>query len=160
MLAALAALSLTAPARAAPSSSIVAVEVTRDEPAGTFGGVAFHRIEGVIHGEVAAGEPVAGLAEAAAGRPVLPYRTGFDLIAPTDPGQADGVLVEANNRGMGVILGMLSAPGPGRPTALGDGFLFAHRIAVAHIQWQTRLSPGVPQPPSFITEPLVIPALA
>lgn len=162
-------LAVPAAAQAAPQSSIRAVEITRTEPAGTFGGVAFRRIQGVIHGEVAASEAVAGLREVAAGRELVPYDTGFDMVLPEDPSRADGVIVEANNRGMPVLLGMMSAPGAIAPpkasasgelkmeaaTSIRDGLLFAQRLSLAHVQWQTGISPGVPQAAQGIGEVIV-----
>ena len=47
------------PAKA--GSSIVKVEVVTDTPVGQFGGRAYRRITGVIHGLAATDEPVAGL---------------------------------------------------------------------------------------------------
>ena len=66
---ALAAATMIGPAGAAPakSSAIIAVDVTRDLPAGTYGGLTWRYVEGVIHGEVSAAEPVAGLSELAGG---------------------------------------------------------------------------------------------
>lgn len=169
----LAALVIAAPvatvAQAAPPSSIRTVEITQTEPAGTFGGVAFRRIQGVIHGVVAAGEPVAGLGEVAAGRDLVPYDAGFDMVMPDDPSQADAVIVEANNRGMPVLLAMMSAPGAIAPpkasasgelkleqgAAIRDGFLFAQHLSLAHVQWQTGIAPGVPQAAQGIGEVIV-----
>ena len=133
---------------------IPGVDVTSDTPLGSFGGIAFRHVQGVIHGQVAADEPVAGLQAVAAGRPLVPYETRFDLILPQDPAQADGVLVEAANRGMGVLAAMMSAPGsmtlsrapgavPAQAIATGDGFLLAQRLSIARIQWQTEIAPGV-----------------
>ena len=56
----------------ATSSAIVAVEVARDIPAGAYAGLAWRAIEGAIHGEVSAAEPVAGLDALAAGRAGVP----------------------------------------------------------------------------------------
>jgi hypothetical protein len=156
-------------AQAAPQSSIRAVEITQTAPAGTFGGVAFRRIQGVIHGVVAAGEPVAGLGKVAAGRDLVPYDAGFDMVMPDDPSQAGGVIVEANNRGMPVLLGMMSAPGAIAPpkasasgelkveqgSAIRDGFLFAQHLSLAHVQWQSGIAPGVPQAAQGIGEVIV-----
>jgi hypothetical protein len=151
-------------------SRITGVDITRVEPVGTFGGVPFRRIQGTIHGEVAASEAVAGLPDAASGRALAPYETTFELITPEDPARADGVVVEANNRGMGVIAALLSAPPAKRPAppaasgglltagqaaTLGDGFIFAHRLSVARIQWQAGIAPGVPQAAQGVGEVIV-----
>jgi hypothetical protein len=158
-------MALPGDAQAQPRSAITAVEVVRTQPVGVFGGIAFRRIEGVIHGEVAASEPVAGLREVAAGRALVPYETRFDLILPEDPALADGVVVEAANRGMRVLPAMLSAPGamttpPGEPKAgaaatVGDGFLPAQRLSLAHVQWQTGIAASAPQAAQGVGEVIV-----
>ena len=80
----LAAATMIGPAGAAPakSSAIIAVDVTRELPAGTYGGWAWRYLEGVIRGEVSGAEPVAGLSELAAGRATVPYEVAFHIVAP------------------------------------------------------------------------------
>ena len=70
---ALATAAMTGPAGARPAkpSTIAAVDVTRDLPAGSYAGVTYRYVEGVIHGEVSAIASVAGLSELAAGRATM-----------------------------------------------------------------------------------------
>lgn len=151
-------LSLAGRAQAGPASGVTAVQITKSEAAGAFGGVAFRRIEGKIEGRVAASEPVAGLSEIAAGRAFVPYQTTFKLTLPVDPARADGIVVGANNRGsevLGIIFsGPRSKPGAGQEAASlaayagtmdGEGFLLSQHLSIASIQWQTGLAPGVPE---------------
>ncbi len=158
LLSALAAAAMTAPADAGETkpSTIAAVEVTRDVPAGTFGGVAWRSLEGVIHGEVSSAEPVAGLSALAAGRPSVPYAIAFRIVAPETASNADAVVVEAPNRGNPIIARSLGAPGAAPPSpelaAIGDGFLPGHRIALAAVQWQAGLPGGPPESAQGIGE--------
>jgi hypothetical protein len=157
LLSALAA-AMTAPADVGETkpSTIAAVEVTRDVPAGTFGGVAWRSLEGVIHGEVSSAEPVAGLSALAAGRPSVPYAIAFRIVAPETASNADAVVVEAPNRGNQIIARSLGAPGAAPPSpelaAIGDGFLPGHRIALAAVQWQAGLPGGPPESAQGIGE--------
>jgi hypothetical protein len=130
------ALALTAGgAIAAPADSrLTAVEVQKVEPAGTFNGVAYVKVAGVVRGLVGSGEDVVGLAalpKTTAGHYV--YASGFELIAPA-AGQPrnEAVYVDAENRGRAVSQG-----------ALGE-FLPNHKTSYARVQWQTGISPGVP----------------
>jgi hypothetical protein len=127
------ALALTA-APAAAASGLTRVEVQKIEPVGTFGGVAYVRVAGLVHGVVAPGEDVVGLATLPKnGAGEYEYASGFELIAPA-PGQPrnEVVYVDSENRGRAVSQG-----------ALGD-FLPNHRTSYARVQWQTGISPGVP----------------
>ena len=96
---------MTGLAGAAPEkpSTIVAVEVTREQPAGIYAGVTYRYVEGVIRGEVSAAGPVAGLGELAAGRATVPYEIAFHIIAPELASEADAVVVEAPNRGNNIL---------------------------------------------------------
>jgi Alpha/beta hydrolase domain len=158
LLSALAAAAMTAPADAGETkpSTIAAVEVTREVPAGTFGGVAWRSLEGVIHGEVSSTEPVVGLSALAAGRPSVPYAIAFRIVAPETASNADAVVVEAPNRGNPIIARSLGAPGAAPPSpelaAIGDGFLPGHRIALAAVQWQAGLPGGPPEAAQGIGE--------
>src|SRR5271167_4381959 len=111
---ALAAATMIGPAGAAPakSSAIIAVDVTRDLPAGTYGGLAWRYIEGVIHGEVSATEPVAGLTELAAGRATIPYEIAFHIVAPESASDASAIVVEAPNRGNNIVARTIGVPDP------------------------------------------------
>ena len=137
---------MPAAAQPAGDSAIVAVEVAGDAPIGTFEGIAFHRLWGVVRGTVAADEPVAGLSGP------VDYASAFEIVLPVDPAQADGVLVEAENRGApGLLATLNSAPRapvpspPGEmPVAIGDGFVFAQRLSFARVQWQYGIAPDVP----------------
>ncbi len=113
-------------------------------PVGSYAGLAFRFIEGIVHGEVSAEEPVTGLREVAAGRTTVPYEVSFQIVAPEAGSEADAVVVEAPNRGRTIFPGMIAVPavatGPSADpiaNAVGDGFLLSHRISIAAIQWQT-----------------------
>ena len=135
--------------RANPST-ITSVDIARAQPVGSYAGLTFRYIEGVINGEVSAEEPIAGLRALAAGQTTVPYRVSFHIIAPEVPSEADDVVVEAPNRGRTIFpnaIGVAAAvTGPNSDpvaSAIGDGFLLNHRIAVAAIQWQTGFAAGV-----------------
>ena len=149
LLSALAAAAMTAPADAGETkpSTIAAVEVTRNVPAGTFGGVAWRAIEGVIHGEASAAEPVAGLGALAAGRTSVPYAIAFRIALPATASDADAIVIEAPNRGNPIVARSLGAPdfaavagASPEAVAIGDGFLLRHGIALAALQWQAATS--------------------
>ncbi|HEY3951651.1 alpha/beta hydrolase domain-containing protein [Phenylobacterium sp.] len=121
-------------ATAAPGSRITAVEISDVAPAGAFKGVSYVRVKGVVHGAVAPGEDVVGLAalpKAPDGR--YAWSSAFELIAPAAGQPANEVVyVDSENRGSPVSLSALS------------GFLQAHATSYAHVQWQAGISPGVP----------------
>ena len=130
-------------ARANPST-ITSIDVARVQPVGSYAGLPFRYIEGAIHGEVSAEEPIAGLRELAAGRATVPYEVIFHIVAPEAASDADAVVVEAPNRGRTIFpsaIGVGAAvTGPNAdPVAsvINDGFLLSHRISVAAVQWQT-----------------------
>ena len=160
-LSALAAAAMTAPADAGETkpSTIAAVEVTRNVPAGTFGGVAWRAIEGVIHGEASAAEPVAGLGALAAGRASVPYAIAFRIVLPATASDADAIVIEAPNRGNPIVARSLGAPdfaavagASPEAVAIGDGFLLRHGIALAALQWQAALPGGPPESAQGIGE--------
>ena len=95
---------------ATAESSITAVDVARERPAGNYAGIAWRYVEGVIRGEVAIGEPVAGLSELAAGRTSVPYEIFFDIVAPESGSDASAIVVEAPNRGNPILARTLGAP--------------------------------------------------
>jgi hypothetical protein len=159
----LAAATMIGPAGAAPakSSAIIAVDVTRELPAGTYGGWAWRYLEGVIRGEVSGAEPVAGLSELAAGRATVPYEVAFHIVAPESASEADSVVVEAPNRGNPILARSLGAPAamaPGQAAdaaaaaVVGDGFLLKHWISLAAVQWQAGLPGGPPEAAQGIGE--------
>jgi hypothetical protein len=121
-------------ATAAPSR-LVRVEVQKVEAAGTFAGVAYVRVGGQVHGVVAPGEDVVGLAALPKnGAGEYEYASGFELIAPAaGQPQNEVVYVDAENRGRAISQG-----------ALGAEFLPNHKTSYARVQWQTGISPGVP----------------
>ncbi len=131
-------------------STITSVDIARAQPVGSYAGLTFRYIEGVINGEVSAEEPIAGLKALAAGQTTVPYRVSFHIIAPEAVSEADAVVVEAPNRGRTIFpnaIGIAAVvAGPNADpvaSAMGDGFLLKHRISVAAIQWQTGFAPGV-----------------
>jgi len=144
------------------ASSIVSVGVARDIPAGSYAGVAYRYVEGVIHGEVATGEPVAGLSELAAGRATVPYAIAFQLVAPVSASDADAVVVEVPNRGNAILARSIGDPAAKKAdeaadaspaaAAIGDGFLPRHGISLAAVQWQAGLPGGPPESAQGIGE--------
>jgi hypothetical protein len=144
------------------SSAIIAVDVTSDLPAGTYGGLTWRYLEGVIHGEVSVAENVAGLSELAAGRATIPYEIAFRIVAPESPADADAIVVEAPNRGNPIIARTLGVPAATTAdpaasagtaaAAIGDGFLPSHRISLASVQWQAGLPGGPPETAQGIGE--------
>ncbi len=165
---ALAALALAGapPAAAAagpPRSAITAVDVTRVEPLGDLGAGRYERVVGTVSGRVAATERVAGLARLAGARGAHRYTSGFEVIRPVAPGDADLVVVEAENRSSPLLLGALNgfavpAGAPQDvtyPAGLGTGFLFDGRRAYARVQWQTGIAPGVPAAAQGVGEVIV-----
>ena len=156
-----AAVGMTASAEAARAnpSTITSVEITRALPAGSYGGLTFRYVEGVIHGEASAEERVAGVRELAAGRTTVPYHVIFHIVAPEAASEAGTVVVEAPNRGRTIFPGTISIPasvtGPSADpiaNAIGDGFLLSRRISIAAVQWQTGFTAGVPQSAQGIGE--------
>ena len=149
---------------AAPAnpSTITSVDVAHVRSVGSYAGLTFRYIEGAIHGEVSAEEPIAGLRELAAGRATVPYEVIFQLVAPEAASDADAVVVEAPNRGRTIFpsaIGVRAAvTGPNvDPVAsvINDGFLLSHRISIAAIQWQTEFAAGVPPSAQGIGEVVV-----
>jgi hypothetical protein len=144
--------------RANPST-ITSVDLARAQPVGSYAGLTFRYIKGVIYGEVSAEEPVAGLREVAAGRTTVPYEVSFQIVAPEAGSEADAVVVEAPNRGRTIFPGMIAvATDPNADqvaSAIGDKFLLSHRISIAAIQWQTGFAASVPQSAQGIGEVVV-----
>jgi hypothetical protein len=114
-------------ARANPST-ITSVDIAHVQPVGSYAGLSFRYIEGAIHGEVSAAEPIAGLRELAGGRTTVPYQVSFHIVAPEAASDADAVVVEAPNRGRTIFPGAISIPAPvtgpsadPAASAMGDG---------------------------------------
>ncbi|MEJ0066353.1 MAG: alpha/beta hydrolase domain-containing protein [Caulobacteraceae bacterium] len=158
---ALASAAVARPASPPPSPTLT---VASADPAGTFGGVDYVRIRGVVNGTVGPTEPVAGLdaqPKDAHGR--FAYTAEFELIAPAKGQPADdAVFVEAENRGSPIFLAALDqfdTRGPpstaAYPAGLGDGFLFNHKIAYARVQWQSGIAAGVPATAQGVGEVIV-----
>jgi len=143
-------------------STITSVDVARVRPVGSYAGLTFRFIEGIVHGEVSAEEPVTGLREVAAGRTTVPYEVSFQIVSPEAESEADAVVVEAPNRGRTIFPGIIAVPavakGPSADpiaNAVGDGFLLSHRFSIAAIQWQTGFAASVPQSAQGIGEVVV-----
>jgi Alpha/beta hydrolase domain len=135
----------------ANASTVTSVDIAFVQPVGSYSGLTFRYIEGAVHGEVSAEEPIAGLRELAAGRTTVPYQVSFHIVAPEAASEADAIVVEAPNRGRSIFPGAISVPAPVTglsadpvASAIGDGFLPSHGISVAAIQWQTGFAGGVP----------------
>jgi len=155
---------MTGPANASEdgSSAIAAVDVARNLPAGSYAGVTYRYVEGVIHGEVSATEPVAGLSELASGRATIPYEIAFHVVVPESASDASAIVVEAPNRGNNIIARTIGVPDPTTAdqgggaspaaAAIGDGFLLKHRISLAAVQWQAGLPGGPPESAQGIGE--------
>ena len=139
---------------AASSNGVTGVEIHGVQDVGTFGGVAFRRYHGTVHGFVAGTEDVAGLRAALAGRQSLPYEAAFELIAPDVPAPANTVIVEVENRGRPAFLASLAAFRTSEkgapsdivyPAGLGNGFPFRLGIAYGRVAWQVGIVPAVPE---------------
>lgn len=121
-------------------STITGVDIARVLPVGSYAGLTYRYVEGAIHGEASADEPVAGLRELAAGRTTVSYQVNFHIVAPEAPSEADVVVVEAPNRGRTIFPGAIGVPAAvtganAEPvaSAMGDAFLLRHQISVAAI---------------------------
>ena len=145
------------PAFAAPTSEdisrITAVNVTDRDSIGRFDGVRYVRIRGIVEGIVTPDEEVVGF-------DTLPldlegnyvYTSEFELITPRRQRRGSRtVFVEAENRGnpelFGWIQGFIGSGSPLSavyPPGFGTGFLFDEGHSYARVQWQTGISPGVP----------------
>jgi hypothetical protein len=152
-----------------PPPPVMTFTLASSEPVGHFGGADYVRIRGTASGTVAPTEPVIGLdalTKDKQGR--YAYTAEFEVIAPAK-GEApdEAVLVEAENRGNPVFLGLLDqfdaqtsgkggAPSAATyPAGLGDGFLPNHEIAYARVQWQSGIAAGVPATAQGVGEVIV-----
>lgn len=118
-------------------SQLTAVEVTEVQPSGTYGGVDYVTVSGVVRGQAAAVDAplVRGLKDriSAAGEKPVAYESKFQLIVPAAGQPANEVIyVDSENRGGAVSQGALG------------GFLQSHKTSYARVQWQTGYSAGVP----------------
>jgi len=127
----IATLALLAPTSGAfAASRLTAVEVAQVRTEGDY-----VRVTGMVRGVVSPGEDVVGLAD-------LPrnadgdyaYSSAFEIVTAA-PGRPvdEAIYVDAENRGSAISQGALGA------------FLPRRRTAYARVQWQTGISPGVPQ---------------
>lgn len=118
------------------SSQVTSVEVTQVRPSGTYDGVDYVTVSGVVHGQAGASDAtlVRGLREAiAAGGKPLPYASKFELIVPAAGQPANEVIyIDSENRGGAVSQGALG------------GFLQSHKTSYARVQWQTGYAASVP----------------
>lgn len=149
-------------AASANTSEITSVDITKDERAIGLTGSALRHIEGTIRGVVAADEAVVGLQAVAAGRQSVPYETTFEMTIPFDLARADGILVEATNRGSAIMANILSRQMRSGSQQQGDPqgrskteFLLEKGLSLASIQWQTGISVGVPEEAQGIGEVIV-----
>lgn len=131
-------------------------EVQSIQPYGQFDAGAYVRIEAVAWGDLAADEPIPGLAHAPrnlAGR--VGYRAPLTILAPRDPlptsSSAPGrgaLLVEVPNRGRAIAHALYNSPrAPFLPTgslAHGNGFLQHHGYTLVVPTWE--LGTGITLP--------------
>ncbi len=116
-------------------SRLTLVEVKLVAPDKTYGGIAYVKITGLVHGQVGPGEAVVGLGSLpknAAG--AYDYASNFQLIVPAAGQPANEVIyIDSENRGAAISQGALG------------GFLQNHATSYGLVQWQTGLSAGVPE---------------
>ncbi|HEV2521610.1 MAG TPA: alpha/beta hydrolase domain-containing protein [Candidatus Acidoferrales bacterium] len=144
-------------------SRITGVSITGSQPAGTFGGVAYTRMWGIVSGIVAPRDTLRGfdqLPHDADGN--YDYHSEFELIAPEKPGTNSAIIVEAENRGNPVFLNALHEIAvTGAPSAMtsggkpGNGFLFEHGTSYARVQWQTGIAASVPETAEGVGEVII-----
>jgi hypothetical protein len=139
---------------AASGSRITGLDIAGAQPLGMFAGVPYVRTYGTLHGAVASGEPVSGLANLPKdGDGNYRYASQFEIIAPDRGATANTVVfVEAENRGGPITLDALNGiSARGAPMTasyepgLGNGFLQRHGTSYARVQWQTGIASGVPE---------------
>lgn len=150
-----------APAAAHPVSAVTSVEIGENIPAGVFGGIAFRRLRGEIHGQVSPEEGVAGIS-AHMRASALRYSAAFELLVPQRAANADGIIVEAANRGMGALSTLAALPArdagvanPAAQRADGERFLLGQHLSLALIQWQVGIASGVPPDAQGVGEVIV-----
>lgn len=145
-------------------SGVTSVEVERSEPLGSFGGVPFERLSGRVEGQVHRSEPVVGLGQLLGDREFHRYRSEFEVIRPVAAAPRRVAVVEVENRGSPLMLqlfnrfviGFSGAPSQTTyPPRIGDGFLFVGGRTYARVQWQTVISPGVPDSAQGVGEVIV-----
>lgn len=145
-------------------SGVTEVLLQEREELGTFDGVTFERLVGQVEGRVHRSEAVVGLKEFLGDREFHTYRSEFELLRPADGQRGDLVVVEVENRGSPVLLqflnrfviGLSGAPSETTyPEGLGDGFLFRRGWSYARVQWQSGITPGVPETAQGVGEVIV-----
>jgi len=144
-------------------SRVTRVWVAGSQPVGTFGGVGYQRIWGVVSGVVAPRDTLHGF-------DTLPldadgnydYQSEFEIITPEKPGMNSVIVVEAENRGVPVFLNAVNdAAVTGPPSATttggdpGNGFLFEHGTSYARVQWQTGIAASVPMQAEGVGEVII-----
>jgi hypothetical protein len=163
---ALGALTVPTAAKSRPTASgITSVDVLSDVGVGTYGGLAYRRVVGVVHGKVAAGEKVVGLDLQPQTDGAVSYSAPFEIIRPTGPAwrRSGVVVVEAENRGNPLMIQLFNdfvgGAGPPAtttyPEGYGNAFLFKGGRAYARVSWQTGISPNVPANAQGIGEVIV-----
>jgi hypothetical protein len=133
----------TQPAVVPTRSVVTSVDVESTTDHGPFDGLAYVIESGRIEGVVDPAEPVAGIANVALDEDGLsPYSAEFQIVRPLDG--AETVVVEAVNRGNGLLRGLL-----------GEDFLFGGGRAYATVAWQTERNPDVPAGAQGVGEVIV-----
>jgi Alpha/beta hydrolase domain len=157
----LAMVGITGQAAAASMSRVTQAEIAGSQAIGSFAGVPYGRIWGVLHGVADPGEKIAGLdalPKDSAG--FYDWTAEFEVIAPDAAAPSNSaVFVEAENRGNAIFLRVLNGVGLGGspmaaryPDGGSPGFLFDHGISYARVQWQTGIAAGVPEQAQGIGE--------
>jgi Alpha/beta hydrolase domain len=135
-------------------SRITGMNVAGTQDVGTFKGIAYTRVHGTVKGVVDPREDVVGLASLPKNaRGLYEYESEFEIIAPAKGQPANEVLfVDAENRGNPSIMNLLNEAGVSGPPSrtaykpgIGNGFFQNHATSYARVQWQTKISKGVPE---------------
>lgn len=152
---------MTGHAAGASMSRVTQADIAGTQTIGSFAGIPYGRIWGLLHGVADPMEKIAGLdalPKDSAG--FYDWTAEFEVIAPdaaAPPNSA--VFVEAENRGNAIFLRVLNGVGLGGPPMAArypdggsPGFLFDHGISYARVQWQTGIAAGVPEQAQGIGE--------
>jgi hypothetical protein len=135
-------------------SRITGMDVAATEDMGSFKGIAYSRVRGTVTGIVDPRENVVGLASLPKNAQGLyEYSSEFEIIAPAKGQPANEVLfIDAENRGNPSIMNLLNEAGVSGPPSrtvykqgIGNGFFQNHATTYARVQWQTKVSKGVPE---------------
>jgi hypothetical protein len=141
-------------AQTSSESRIRSISVSATEAIGSFNGVSYDRIYGVVRGVVDPSEDVVGLDEVPKNdRGLFEYESEFEIFAPA-PGQPvnEFVFVDSENRGRPRTMNLVNEIDEPDPPSraqyidgVGNGFFQRHSISYARVQWQTGLSKDVPE---------------